>query len=119
MGEVVAGDGRGQLDVLIDDVLAVGDNPLGEEDARGGFARGFFADAAAAAGQTGDCGRAHGTLQVQGYVVAACPQSLPQSCDFMQGSGAKRSLAPFFGWSKMQMISNWLGSASRRFTWDA
>ena len=48
--ELVAGDGRGQLDILLDDVRALGGHALGKQPAGGTLARFGLADAPPAAG---------------------------------------------------------------------
>ena len=103
--QLVAGDGRGQLHVLLDDVRAVGGHALGEEPARRPLARFGLADQPPATGQARHHRRADRPLQVDHRVVLAGPERRAQSLDFMEGLAAEGSFAPVLGGGKMQVVN--------------
>ena len=70
-GKFIAGDGRGQLHVLLDDVNAMGGHALRKKPARRPLARFGLANQPAATGQARHHRRADGPLQVDDGVVFA------------------------------------------------
>ena len=107
-GEEVAGDGAGELHVLLDDVGAGGWDAFGVEQARGPFAGLFFADDAAAAGQAGDDGGANCALEIEDGVVLGVAQIAAEGEDFVEGCGVERFAAPGLGGYPMDLINEGL-----------
>ena len=107
-GKLIAGDGRGQLHILLDDVNAARGDALGKEPARRPLARLGLADQPSAAGQPRHHRRADRSLQVDDGVVLAGPERRAQSLDFMEGLAAEGALRQSLVAAKCRWSTSWL-----------
>ena len=105
----IACDGRGQLDILLDYVYAVGCYEFIEQPAGGPFAWLGLADQPPAAGQAAHDSRPDGPLQVENRIVLAGSECAAQSLDFIEGLAGERRFPPLFGGSEMKAVDQGLG----------
>ena len=102
--EGVAGDGAGQLEILLDHVRAVGGDALGKEPARGALAGVGFTEDARRSGHAGQDGGADGALEIDDGVVAAGAQLAAQGGQLAEGLRAQRRSGPSLGGREVEAV---------------
>jgi len=108
-GEFIAGDGRGQFDVLLDDVCAAGGDALGKEPAYGSLPRFRFADEPLASGEPRQNSGPDGALEIEDGIVPGGLHGYTQSIDFMKGLTAVGGFAPDSGGGEVEVADQGLG----------